>query len=221
MNMRARFISSAGSSKSFPDGDPFLQNSDDASDVIVVIGKDTRSALNKIDDAKSRVVLVELDDECLGVATGEDFGREGSKVVGFSRYRIGAETLTNTIELVVQPQTNPGARDAATRLLEAADFTVVVCNDAPGRILDRLMRPYFNRALDALDAQLATPEGLDKAVSLGLGFRRGPVALLATEGLTHHFDVTSHLYAALGDPSYLPARRARVAQERPTEESGS
>jgi 3-hydroxybutyryl-CoA dehydrogenase len=219
--MRARFISSSGSSKSFPEADPFLQNSDDTSNVSVVLGERTRSALDKIDIANSRVVLVELSSENLGVVTGENFGREGGKVVGFARYRIGGQTLTNTIELVVQPQTDPGARDAALRLLEAAKFTVVVCNDAPGRILDRLMRPYLNRALDALDSQLATPDGLDKAISLGLGFRRGPIALLAAEGLKYHFDVTSHLYAALGDPSYLPARRARVAEERSIEESGS
>ncbi|MGE0628466.1 MAG: 3-hydroxyacyl-CoA dehydrogenase family protein [Hyphomicrobiaceae bacterium] len=208
-----------GVSRSFPGGDPFLASSDEASDVAVVLGPSSPRALDGIDIERYRTILVELDGECLGTVTGENFGREGSKVLGFARYSTGSETPTNVIELVVQPRTDPQAREAAIALFEAAGLVVVVCNDRPGRILDRLMRPYFNRALDALDRGLASAEGLDQALTLGLGYRRGPIAILTTSGLAHHAEVSSLLHAAFGEPSYLPARRARVAAAHQVETS--
>jgi 3-hydroxybutyryl-CoA dehydrogenase len=201
-------------SQSFPDGDPFLSTSVDAGDVLVLLGQGAGRMLDDIDAKPYRAVVVELGSECLGVVTGEDFGREGGNVIGFARHRLGDEAPTKTIELVIQPRTDQGALSAAVAMFESAGLVVVVCRDAPGRILDRLMRPYFNRALDALDRGLAIPEVLDQALTMGLGYPRGPIALLTAAGLAHHFEVSSALHAALGEQSYLPSRRARVASVR-------
>jgi 3-hydroxybutyryl-CoA dehydrogenase len=91
---------------------------------------------------------------------------------------------------------------------------VAVCNDFPGRIVDRLIRPYFNAALRRLDEKLATADDLDKTLRLGLGYPEGPIALLERTGLVHHHDVTAALHRALGQEPYAPARRAQVAQQR-------
>ena len=96
----------------------------------------------------------------------------------------------------------------------AAGFTTVFCKDSPGRIVDRLTRPYFNQALTALDDDLADADQLDRALMLGLGYLRGPVALLEEGGLPDHFRVADALYAATGDNAYLPSRRARTAVAR-------
>jgi len=91
---------------------------------------------------------------------------------------------------------------------------VAVCNDFPGRIVDRLIRPYFNAALTRLDEKLASADDLDQTLCLGLGYPEGPISLLERTGLAHHFSITDALYRALGQASYAPARRARVAAER-------
>ena len=91
---------------------------------------------------------------------------------------------------------------------------VAMCGDFPGRIIDRLVRPYYNAALRRLDEGLATAGDLDKTLRLGLGYPRGPIELLERTGLEHHFDVTQALFEAYGDPAYAPARRARVAKQR-------
>jgi 3-hydroxybutyryl-CoA dehydrogenase len=89
-----------------------------------------------------------------------------------------------------------------------------VCGDFPGRIVDRLIRPYFNAALRRLDEKLASADDLDKTLCLGLGYPEGPISLLERTGLAHHFQVTQALYEALGQSDYAPARRARVAAAR-------
>jgi 3-hydroxybutyryl-CoA dehydrogenase len=157
---------------------------------------------------------VELGAECLGVHTGEARGEEGSNVLGFARFRLGDAAPSNLVELVRQPRTAQAALAATRQVFEEAGFKVAVCGDFAGRIIDRLVRPYYNAALRRLDEGLASAQDLDTTLKLGLGYPEGPIELLERTGLAHHHDVTQALYEACGDPAYAPARRARVARQR-------
>lgn len=205
-------IVDTGGSRSFPEGDPFLRNAARDADVVVVIGAAVGSSVQK--HKNKRVILLELGTECLGVHTGESRGEEGSNVLGFARFRMGDAPPTNLVELVKQPRTDPAALAAAKAVFESAGLGVAVCNDFPGRIVDRLLRPYLNAALRRLDEKLATADDLDTTLRLGLGYPEGPIALLERTGLAAHCDVTQALYEALGDPAYAPARRAQVSKRR-------
>ena len=205
-------IIDTGGSRSFHAGDAFLGRSSPDADVVVVIGTQAGTAYPKT-RAKT-ALLLELGTECLGVHTGESRGLEGSNVLGFARFRLGEAPPSNLVELVRQPKTDDAALAAAKQVLEAAGLVVAVCNDFPGRIVDRLLRPYLNAALRRLDEGLATANDMDTTLRLGLGYPEGPIALLERTGLAAHFDVTQALYEALGDPAYAAARRARVAKMR-------
>jgi len=204
-----------GRSRSFPSAHALTQGAAAAGDVVVVIGADVARGLASIKDRDRKTAIVlELGNECLGVHTGESRGTEGSNVLGFARFRLGAAEPTKLVELVKQPNTAPGALAAAKKVFEDAGLAVAVCNDFPGRIVDRLIRPYLNAALRRLDEGLATADDMDATLKLGLGYPEGPIALLERTGLAAHFDVSQALYEALGDAAYAPARRARVAKER-------
>jgi 3-hydroxybutyryl-CoA dehydrogenase len=204
-----------GSSRSFPSAHALTQGAVAAGDVVIVIGADVARGLASLKERdRKTAILLELGTECLGVHTGESRGTEGSNVLGFARFRLGAAEPTKLVELVKQPNTAPAALAAAKKLLEDAGLAVAVCNDFPGRIVDRLIRPYLNAALRRLDEGLATADDMDATLRLGLGYPEGPIALLERTGLAAHFDVTQALYKALGDAAYAPARRARVAKER-------
>jgi 3-hydroxybutyryl-CoA dehydrogenase len=165
-------------------------------------------------DAAGRCTLIDLGTEVLGVHTGEDAGREGDNRIGFARWRLGEGEPSNLVELVIQPRSDPAAVGAARAQLEDEGFQVAICLDRPGRILDRLLRPYFNDALRALDNGLANGDDLDKTVRLGLSYPEGPIALLHRTGLAHHHDVTKALFDATGERAFIPARRAAVAHAR-------
>jgi 3-hydroxybutyryl-CoA dehydrogenase len=186
----------------------------EGADVLILAGSEAGVALVSVDAKDKRAVLVELGTECLGVWTGESRGLEGSNVLGFNRFRMGNRDASDLVEIVRQPGTSADAITVAREALEQAGLKTAVCNDVPGRIVDRLARPYFNSALQALDEQLATADDLDLTVRLGLGYPEGPIALLENSGLAAHFEVSQALYEALGEPSMLPARRARVAWTR-------
>jgi len=204
-----------GDSRSFPAAHTLVQGTAANGDVIAVIGAEVGRGLARIRDREAKAAIVlELGTECLGVYTSESRGTEGSNLLGFARFRLGDAEPSNLVELVRQPNTAPAALAAAKTLFEDAGFAVAVCNDFPGRIVDRLIRPYLNAALRRLDEGLATADDMDTTLKLGLGYPEGPIALLERTGLAAHFDVTQALYEALGDAAYAPARRARVAKWR-------
>jgi 3-hydroxybutyryl-CoA dehydrogenase len=146
--------------------------------------------------------------------TGESRGAEGSNLLGFSRFRLGTDEPTRLVEVVRQPRSLDTALAAAKEIFEAAGLEMAVCGDFDGRIVDRLVRPYYNAALKRLDEGLATADDLDMTLKLGLGYPEGPIALLERSGLEHHYEVTQALFEATGDSAYAPARRARVAALR-------
>lgn len=200
----------SGPSRSFPDGDPFLDGAVDArsADIVLYCGVPVQP-----DDGKA-AILVELGTESLGVHTGEDLGREGSNIVGFARFRNGGDPPSPLVELVRQPATRESALAAARALFEAAGLTVVVCADQPGRIIDRLVRPKINAALRFLDEGLATQPDMDLTCRLGLGYPDGPIERADRGGLAHHYAVTQALFETFGTPAYAPPRRALVANRR-------
>ena len=197
-----------GESRSFPDGAAEM-----AGEGIVLAGRPSDVRRTDI-GVNAQFVAVELGTECLGEHVGLEPESGLRKFVGFARFRLGEGTPTQLIELVSLPHTDPAAVAAAQAAFESAGFKVARCADTPGRIVDRLLRPYFNAVLRRLDEGLASAEDMDRTLQLGLGYPEGPNALLARTGLDHHYDVTSALYRALGDQDFAPARRAQVARAR-------
>jgi len=205
----------AGESRSFPVAHPFTTAAEERGASVVFLGKDAGSAFAATPrDEGAAFVAIELGTECLGVHTGESCGLEGSNVVGFARFRLGTAAPGPLVEIVRQPHTRPSALLAARTAFEAAGLAVAVCADFPGRIVDRLVRPYYNAALRRLDEGLASAQDMDTTLRLGLGYPEGPLALLERTGLAEHHDVTLSLYEQLRDQAYAPARRALVAATR-------
>ena len=214
-------IIDTGNSHSFPSRHALLDGTSADGEVIVVLGTGQAEALEKIHGRGAKAaILIELGTESLGVYTGESRGTEGSNLLGFARFRLGDGDPSNLIELVRQPNTPSAAISAARQVLEGAGFKVAVCFDFQGRIIDRLVRPYYNAALRRLDEGLASANDMDLTLRLGLGYPHGPIALLEQTGLEHHFAVTQALFEALGEAAYAPARRARVAKVRAQKKSG-
>lgn len=205
----------SGTSRSFPEPHKLTEAGVQDGDILVLTGEGAGDAFAELGDKTGyRAILIELGTECLGVHTGETRGEEGSIVLGFARFRLGDARPSDLVEIVRQPGTPDDAVAAARAVFEAHGLKTAVCGDFPGRIVDRLVRPYYNAALNRLDTKLATAGDMDLTLKLGLGYPEGPIELLERTGLAAHHDVTLALYQALGDAPYAPARRAQVGKAR-------
>jgi 3-hydroxybutyryl-CoA dehydrogenase len=210
--MKTHRILAEGASRSFPEPHPFLSAAAADGGGLAIIGRDAGRAFDSLNDHdRFDFIAIELGTECLGVHTAEPIAAPASNVVGFARFRLGDAPPSNLVELVKQANTRPQAVESARRAFAAAGLNTAVCNDFPGRIVDRLIRPFYNALLRRFDEGLASAGDLDKTLCLGLGYPEGPLELLYRTGLEHHFDVCSSLFEALGQEPYAPARRARVA----------
>jgi 3-hydroxybutyryl-CoA dehydrogenase len=201
----------AGPSRSFPGSHALLEGASNAGRGIFIVGEAAGAAYRSLAKREAfDYVAIELGSECLGVHTGETISQPPSNVVGFARFRLGNANPSDLVEIVKQPRTRPESVAGARAALALAKLVSVVCNDFPGRIVDRLIRPFYNALLRRLDEGLASAEDLDKTLCLGLGYPEGPLSLLQRTGLSDHYEVSQQLFGALGQ-DYAPARRAQVA----------
>jgi 3-hydroxybutyryl-CoA dehydrogenase len=211
-------ISRSGESRSFPGNHAFVENASEsaAAHVYLGCGGGRQFVRERKAVVASRFVAIELGDECLGAYLDDSGapaagGTVAMNVFGFARFRLGRAEPTALVELVTPREYDNDALAAAKSAFEAAGLVVAVCGDFPGRIVNRLVRPYYNAVLRRLDERLASAADLDTTLRLGLGYPVGPVELLQRTGLDEHFLVTQALYEALGDQAYAPARLARNA----------
>jgi 3-hydroxybutyryl-CoA dehydrogenase len=200
----------SGASRSFPDGPPQLGG---AGQLFAGAGAGAAYAASG-DRSDESFVAIELAHECLGEHLGLDEDQAHRRTVGFARFRLGDAAPSQLIELVRLPWTEDAAVASARAAFEGAGFVVAECADTPGRIVNRLVRPYFNAVLRRLDDGLASAADMDKTLRLGLGYPEGPIALLERTGLADHHDAAAALYAMTADPDHAPARRARIAAAR-------
>ena len=77
--------------------------------------------------------------------------------------------------LMVTPATDPVMRDAAHGLLAADGQPVVVINDSPGFVAQRVVAMIVNIGCGVAQRGIATPADIDKGTKLGLGYPFGPI----------------------------------------------
>ena len=91
--------------------------------------------------------------------------------------------LMKLIEISSGLNTSQEAMAAAWAWTEAAGQRPVRTQDRPGFILNALVVPFNNDAIRAVEAGVATPGDIDKAMKVGLGYRMGPLELVDLIGL--------------------------------------
>lgn len=104
--------------------------------------------------------------------------------------------------LMTTPATLPAYRDAAAALLAHDGTPVSVFNDSNGFVLQRVVACIVNVGCEIAQQGVAEPQTLDRAVELGLGYPRGPLAMGDHYGSRRILTILDNLLAATGDPRY-------------------
>jgi 3-hydroxybutyryl-CoA dehydrogenase len=107
--------------------------------------------------------------------------------------------------LMTTPLSDPDLRDQVHALLAVGDHTVTVIHDSAGFVNQRVVAIIVNIACDIAQQRIAVPDDIDKAVRLGLGYPKGPLAMGDAVGPARLLKVLDAMVDFYGDPRYRPS----------------
>jgi 3-hydroxybutyryl-CoA dehydrogenase len=126
------------------------------------------------------------------------------------------------VEIVRGRETSDETAAAITELAGELGKTPAVANDFPGFVSNRILMPFINEAVYALQDGVAEAEAIDTIAKLGFAHPMGPLALADLIGLDTCVSIMKVLQEGLGDDKYAPAPllEKRVEQGRLGRKSG-
>jgi 3-hydroxybutyryl-CoA dehydrogenase len=116
-----------------------------------------------------------------------------------------ADTATRRRVLATNPATRTDMRDAAHALFAKDGKPVSVIRDSGGFVTQRVVAHMVNIASDICQQQICTPDDLELAVTLGLGYPMGPLAMGNLLGPDNVLETLFNLQTVYGDPRYRPS----------------
>jgi 3-hydroxybutyryl-CoA dehydrogenase len=133
----------------------------------------------------------------LAAATGRP-----ARVIGM--HFFNPVPVLKLVEVVRGRETSDETADAVIELAGELGKTPAVANDFPGFVSNRILMPYINEAVYALQDGVAEPEAIDTIAKLGFAHPMGPLALADLIGLDTCVAIMKVLHEGLGDAKYAP-----------------
>lgn len=112
--------------------------------------------------------------------------------------------LMKLVELIPGVHTSDHCYQITKSLATAMGKVTTRSADSPGFIANRLLMPYLNEAIYALNEGVASKEDIDLTMKLGTGVPMGPLTLADLVGLDTCLSIMRVMHEELGDPKYRP-----------------
>lgn len=151
--------------------------------------------------AQALIVVAPLGFDVTTVAAVERL--DATRTVGIDMMVDDAATKRRV--LATNPATRTDMRDAAHALFARDGKAVSVIRDSGGFVTQRVLASIVNIAADMCQQRVCTPADLETAVTLGLGYPLGPLAMGDLYGPTSVLEVLFNLQTVYGDPRYRPS----------------
>ena len=116
--------------------------------------------------------------------------------------------------LMATPATSPSTRRGAHALFAAGGVPVTFIRDSPGFIAQRILAMVVNVSCEIAQQRIASPEDIDVAVRIGLGYPTGPLELGDQLGARTVLGILEGVQQVTSDMRYRPSpwlrRRAQL-----------
>lgn len=112
--------------------------------------------------------------------------------------------IMRLLEIVQTIATSEETLETSKEFGKSLGKTIVIAKDTPGFIVNRLSIPYTLNAIRILEAGIATKEDIDTAVTTGLNYPMGPLALADFLGIDTLYYAACDMYEKFKEPQYAP-----------------
>lgn len=137
---------------------------------------------------------------CLSIIDMAMVTQRPEKVLGL--HFMNPVPIMKLLEIVRTVATSEATLETGKSFGRSLGKTIVIAQDAPGFLVNRLMVPQILVAIRMLESGVATKEDIDTSLTLGLNHPMGPLALADLIGLDTLLYIASGIYEEFRDNMY-------------------
>jgi len=113
--------------------------------------------------------------------------------------------MMQLVEVIRALQTSEAVCQSIVALVDSLGKKARVSKDSYGFVVNRVLIPMINEAINCVYEGLATPEDIDSMMKLGANHPMGPLSLADLIGLDVVLDIMQTLYDGFDDPKFRPS----------------
>ena len=174
-----------------------------------------------LDKACSAATILATNTSSISITKIAAATKRADKVIGM--HFMNPVPVMKLVEVIRGQLTSDETTSKVVAASESIGKVPVEAQDYPGFVSNRVLMPMINEAVFCLMEGVATREGIDTVMKLGMAHPMGPLALADLIGLDVCLDIMEVLHAGLGDSKYRPCPllRRMVAAGRLGKKSGA
>lgn len=157
-----------------------------------------RELMGRLDGACAEDAIFASNTSTLSITEIASGSKRPERIVGM-HFCLPAQ-LMKLIEMSPGILTSEDTFRTAWQWTEACGQTPVKTQDKPGFILNALLVPFNNDAIRAVEAGVAEPADIDRAVKVAFGYKMGPLELIDLIGLDTQVRLCEAFYPITLDP---------------------
>jgi 3-hydroxybutyryl-CoA dehydrogenase len=157
-----------------------------------------KELMAKLDAICAETTIFASNTSTLSITEIASGSKRPDRVVGM-HFCLPAQ-LMKLIEMSPGILTSSETFQTAWAWTEACGQIPVKTQDKPGFILNALLVPFNNDVIRAVEAGVAEPADIDKAIKVGLGYKMGPLELIDLIGLDTQVRLCEAFYPVTLDP---------------------
>ena len=169
----------------------------------VVEREDVKAAIfSELDSLCGPDTILATNTSSISITTIAANTKRADKVIGM--HFMNPVPIMKLVEVIRGHETSDETTSAVLAASKALGKVPVEANDYPGFVSNRVLMPMINEAIFCLMEGVATKEGIDTVMKLGMAHPMGPLALADLIGLDVCLDILEVLHKGLGDDKYRP-----------------
>jgi len=157
----------------------------------------------ELDANTSKYAILASNTSSISITKIASFTKRPENVIGM--HFMNPVPVMKLVEIIPGLATSTETLDTTLELAKTMGKVTTRSDDRPGFIANRLLVPYINEAIFALQEGLGTKEDIDTTMKLGTNMPMGPLALADFIGLDTCLSIIRVLHNELGDSKYRPA----------------
>jgi 3-hydroxybutyryl-CoA dehydrogenase len=186
----------------------FTTEYDEFQDAEIVIENITENfeAKKKVYEDLDRIcsgnVLYGVNTSCILINRIASLVSRPDNVIGM--HFLNPVPLKALVEVIRGPRTSDAAIERTRNFLNGLGKTLVVVNDSPGFVTNRVLMLTINESIRLVQDRVAEPRDIDKIFKLGFEHKMGPLATADLIGLDTILNSLLVLYDSYHDPKFKP-----------------